>query len=105
MNRRMWTTSEIQTLREMRSKGISFLDISVAVNHSFNSCATQAKKYFISKGKTAESERKPRKPPEKRQPVTKLGNYDVKSEIIDRFLYSKALRSTSISDAIFQTES
>ena len=87
MTRRMWTTSEIQTLREMRSKGMSFLDISVAVNHSFNSCATQAKKYFISKGKIPESERKPRKPAEKRQPVTALGNYEIKSPIIDRFLY------------------
>lgn len=87
MNRRMWTTNEIQTLREMRSKGISFLDISVAVGHSFNSCATQAKKYFISKGKVPESERKPRKPPERKQPVTTLGKYEVKNEIIDRFLY------------------
>lgn len=88
MTRRMWTTNEIQTLREMRSKGISFLDISVAVNHSFNSCANQAKKYFIAKGKIPESERKARKPPEKKQPVTTLGNYEVKSAIIDRFLYA-----------------
>lgn len=87
MNRRMWTTSEIQTLREMRTKGISFLDISVAVNHSANSCATQAKKYFIFKGKVPESARTPRKPPEKKQPVTTLGHYEVKSNIINRFLY------------------
>lgn len=51
MKRRMWTTSEIQTLREMRTKGISFFEISCAVNHSVNSCIKTANKFFILKPK------------------------------------------------------
>lgn len=85
MNRKMWTTTEIQTLREMRTQGLSFLDISAVVNHSANSCATQAKKYFINKGKTIGPQK--RKPAEKRQPTTVLGNYEVKSDIINKYLY------------------
>lgn len=133
MNRRMWTTNEIQTLREMRSKGISFLTISGEVNHSVNSCIKIANKFFILKPKkpfvqkpeiqTGSDDIKPctyqscrelferlpgtpqgtwdqmsrcpkcRKRANKNrvrppgQIETHLGNYEVKNEIIDRFLY------------------
>lgn len=133
MNRRMWTTSEIDTLRKMRAEGASFLTISCEVNHSVNSCIKIAHKFFILKSKKAvvqEPELKTGSDDTKRctyqscrdlfertpgtpkgtwdqmsrcpkcrqlanknrhtgnkQPDTTGGRYEVKSEIIDRFLY------------------
>lgn len=133
MNRRMWTTSEIDIVRKRRAEGKSFLDISCEVNHSVNSCIKIANKFFILKAKkpviqeseiqtgsddikicTYQScrdlfERPPGTPqgtwdqmsrcPKCRKRANKnrvrppgqiethLGNYEVKNEIIDRFLY------------------
>lgn len=82
-----WTTPEIETLRKMRTAGESFLTISNVVNHSPNSCVKIATKYFISKGRTDEPRPHKMRSSGCKRAESNLGQYVVKSETIDRFLY------------------